>query len=241
MSIFLVYAFIFFCGSLIGWIIELIFRTFFAKENKSHKLINPGFLNGPYLPIYGFGLCCMYLMSGLDDFSFINNYILRRLVLFVLMAISMTIIEYIAGFIFTRFMKVKLWDYSNEWGNINGIVCPKFSFFWAILSAVYYFFVHPRVLNGIAWLSNNLAFSFFVGFFYGVFIIDVCISFNLAVRLTKFAAENDIVVKYERLKTEIKESLEERNRKAKFLFSFRADKPINEFLKIHLKNIREHK
>ena len=36
--------------SFIGWIIEVIYRS---REQK--KLVNPGFLYGPFLPIYGFG------------------------------------------------------------------------------------------------------------------------------------------------------------------------------------------
>ena len=52
MNIFLKLAFLFFIGSLIGWVIELIFRKYFAVENKEHKWINPGFCVGPYLPLY---------------------------------------------------------------------------------------------------------------------------------------------------------------------------------------------
>lgn len=63
----------------------------------------------------------------------------RKLLLFVLMALAITLVEYIAGLIFIRGMKIKLWDYSERWGNIQGIICPLFSFFWAILSAIYYF------------------------------------------------------------------------------------------------------
>ena len=39
----------------------------------------------------------------------------------------MTATEYIAGVLSLRVMKVRLWDYSNNFGNIQGIICPKFS------------------------------------------------------------------------------------------------------------------
>ena len=54
MSKFLIFVFIFFIGSMLGWLLELIFRRLVHK-----KWINPGFLIGPYLPIYGFGLCAL--------------------------------------------------------------------------------------------------------------------------------------------------------------------------------------
>lgn len=232
MNIFLLYAFMFFSGSLSGWMLELIFRRFFSKNNPERKWINPGFLNGPYLPLYGFGVCALYTMTMLEDFIVVDNYILQKIILFILMALSMTAIEYIAGIIFIKGMKTKLWDYSDEWGNIGGIICPKFSFFWAILSAIYYFVIHPYVIEGINWLENNLAFSFFIGLFFGVFIIDVCVSLDVLVKIRRFAAENDIIVKYERIKSEIKNSIT-KPKITNFIFHFRGEKNIYKFLQDH--------
>ena len=140
MNILLILAFLFSMGSMLGWVLELFFRRLITKTG---KWMNPGFLVGPCLPLYGFGLCILYLlasgealMPSMPDWS-------KKIILFIIMAIMMTLIEYIAGIIFIRHMKVKLWDYSNMWGNIQGIICPLYSFFWAILGAVYYFFIHP--------------------------------------------------------------------------------------------------
>ncbi|MEA3471057.1 MAG: phosphohydrolase, partial [Thermodesulfobacteriota bacterium] len=44
------YLFLFVFFSIIGWVLEAVFRSFHAKT-----FINPGFLKGPYLPIYGMG------------------------------------------------------------------------------------------------------------------------------------------------------------------------------------------
>ena len=92
----LILAFIFFIGSLAGWLLELIFRRFFSKANPSRKWINPGFLVGPYLPLYGFSLCVVYLLAHINV-SFIHGVYLRKTVLFLLMALSVTLIEYFAG------------------------------------------------------------------------------------------------------------------------------------------------
>lgn len=50
MSLFLTIAFLFFIGSMAGWVIEVVFRRFFSSANPERKWINPGFLSGPYLP-----------------------------------------------------------------------------------------------------------------------------------------------------------------------------------------------
>ena len=84
-----------------------------------------------------------------------------------------------------KISKVRLWDYSNEWKNIQGIICPKYSFFWAVLGALYYYFIHDEILDALKWLSENLAFSFVVGLFFSIFIIDVANSANLIVKLKR--------------------------------------------------------
>ncbi|MGN1411308.1 MAG: putative ABC transporter permease [Oscillospiraceae bacterium] len=233
MGFFLIITFIFFIGSLVGWIIELFYRKFISKANPERKWINPGFLVGPYLPLYGFGLVAMYLLAQINV-SFIENDALQKTLLFILMSMVMTIIEYIAGIIFIKGMKVKLWDYTNEWGNVQGIICPKFSFYWAILSAIYYFLIHPHILNSLYWLAEHLAFSFFIGFFYGIFIIDVVYSMQILVKVKKFATDHDIIVKYQELKRSIRLAKEEYKEKKSFIFAFKSEHSLSEHLKKYL-------
>lgn len=218
----LILAFIFFIGSLAGWVLELIFRRFFSKANPTRKWINPGFLVGPYLPLYGFSLCVVYLLAHINV-SFIHEVYLRKTVLFLLMALSVTLIEYFAGLIFIKGMHVKLWDYSDEKWNIQGIICPKFTLFWYLLSAIYYFLIHPNIIHSIEWLAGNLWFSFFVGLFYGVFLIDVCYSLNILNNIQKFAKENDIIVQYEAFRKHIGELRNDFKEKERFIFSMKLD------------------
>ena len=166
-------AFLFAIGAMLGWCLEVLYRRF-SPSNKSRRWINPGFLTGPYLPLYGFGLCALYLLAGLEDTFFIQNAdVSGKVLLFVTMAIVMTLLEYIAGLIFIKGMKVQLWDYSKERFNIQGIICLRFSIYWALLGAVYYFLIHPHIVNAVTWLSENITFSFFIGMFYGVFLVDL--------------------------------------------------------------------
>lgn len=225
MNVALVLAFLFYIGSSAGWILELFYRRFVSTK----KWINPGFLTGPYLPIYGIGLCMLFLLS-LADLSFIDNEIVRNIVTIIFMGISMTFIEYIAGIIFIKGMNVKLWDYSNMWGNIQGIICPLYSFFWCVLGAVYYYFIQPHMLNAISWLFENLAYCFVVGFFFGVLTIDIANSINLVVRVRKFAKENHILVKFEELKKHIREDQEKRKEKINYLFAFKTTRKFSDLL-----------
>ena len=47
MDIFLTLAFLFFIGSVFGWVLELFFRRFISAANPERKWINPGFCTGP--------------------------------------------------------------------------------------------------------------------------------------------------------------------------------------------------
>lgn len=152
------------------------------------------------------------------------------------MTIAMTVVEYIAGRIFIIGMNIKLWDYSDEWGNIQGIICPLFSFFWGLIAALYYFFLHPHILNAVYWLADHLTFSFFIGFFYGVFVIDCVVSFNLMNKVKKFAKENDLIVRVEELKSKIALDREKRKEKPSFLLILHDTASVKRAFEDHPEN-----
>ncbi len=231
MSTLLIFAFLFFLGSHFGWCLEVIFRRFFSRANPERKWINPGFCVGPYVPLYGVGLCGLYALAILGEAFGLTSSVWKRTLLFTVMAACMTAIEYLSGLLALKWLKVRLWDYREERWNVDGLICPKFSFFWALLSAGYYFLIHPHILDGLRWLAENLAFSFFIGFFYGVFCIDVVYSSNLIAKMKQFAEENDAVVRVERVRRYIRQAEAEAKQKERFLFSFVASRSLTDYLK----------
>ena len=121
--------------------------------------------------------------------------------------------------IFINHLHLQLWDYSSYWGNIKGVICPLFSVFWYALAAFYYLVLHPQVLDALNWLSQNLAFSFFIGFFYGIFVLDIVYSAQLLVRIKALADEYQIIVKYNAYKSKLVDIREEAKEKRQFFFS----------------------
>ena len=235
MNLFLTLAFLFSSGSVIGWGIEVLFRRFFSSQNPERKWINPGFCTGPYLPLYGFGLCMMYMIAVQEQHLTYLSPVVSKLALFLLMAICMTLIEYIAGLYSLKVNHVRLWDYSEQWGNIQGIICPKFSLAWAVLGAIYYFLVHPHILDALAWLAANLAFSFVIGVFFGVFIVDFWQSARITAKLKAYADENNVIVRFETVKAEIRRYTEESRGKVLFFHSFQTDRALRD----HLNEIKD--
>ena len=239
MDLFLTLAFLFFIGSVCGWVLELFFRRFISAANPERKWINPGFCTGPYVPLYGFGLCILFLIASLEDTGWISDPFLEKALLFLWMAVCMTAIEYVAGILMIRVAKVRLWDYSDEWGNIQGIICPKFSFFWAVLGAAYYFLIHPHILGALHWLAQNLAFSFVIGMFYGIFLIDLCHSVNLTAKLKAFAEENDVIIRYENLKAHLRSVQERSAQKYRFFRPFHGHMPLTDHLRERMEQMEQ--
>ena len=228
MGIFLILAFLFFIGSVAGWILELLYRNLTSDHQ---KWINPGFCTGPYVPLYGFGLCAFYLLASIEQIGLIKNPVLNKITMVLVMTVAVTVIEYIAGILCLKVWKVRLWDYSHLWGNIQGIICPVFSLAWAAIAIFYDCLIHPYIQEALQWFSNNLAFSFILGMFFGVFLIDVCHSAQLAAKMKQFAEENQVIVKYENIKHHIREMHQQHAVKYHFFSPFRSEHTLSENLR----------
>ncbi|MDE6059044.1 MAG: hypothetical protein K2G44_03285 [Clostridia bacterium] len=222
---FLVATFLFFLGSFLGWCIEVIFRRCFTAK----KWINPGFLTGPYLPLYGFGTVGLFAISKIPIHT--GYGWLDALLVILIMGAVMTLIEYIAGLIFIKGMKIKLWDYSNRWGNLQGIICPLFSLFWVLVAAFYYFVIDPYVIDSIVWFVNHIEFAFVVGIFFGVFFVDFGHAINLSAKIRAFAKKHNTVIALEKLKAHVKDRTEKtEKKKVSFLFPLKTKKGLNDEL-----------
>ena len=184
-----------------GWVLELFFRRFVSQK----KWMNPGFLTGPYLPIYGFGVIALYAVSNID-FGITIEWV-DIIVKILLIGVGMTLIEFIAGLIFIKGMGIRLWDYSDRKGNIMGIICPIFSLAWLLVGSLYYFFVNPFLVNAINWISENLIYTYFVGMVVGMIIVDFAYSVHLATKLKEFKDANQM--RYEDFKAMVHKKIKE--------------------------------
>ena len=118
--------------SFLGWILESIVRTICER-----RIINTGFLIGPFCPIYGFGAIIMILF--LDQFK--NNIIL----LFFSSFIILSLWEYVVGVLLEKFFATKYWDYSDHKFNYKGRICLTNSIAWGILGVLFINYIHPTI------------------------------------------------------------------------------------------------
>ncbi|MCP4752804.1 MAG: putative ABC transporter permease [Proteobacteria bacterium] len=136
--------FLFFLYSILGWLLEIVYRTF---QNK--RLTNPGFLQGPVVPIYG--ILGVFILATYVCIK--NESIVLRL--FVYFSV-ITIIEYITGELLLKIFKKRYWDYTDDFMNIRGHICLPFSIAWAVLSVVFEKTIYPISIELIAVLPSDV-------------------------------------------------------------------------------------
>ena len=120
--------------SFIGWVYESSLRTVTHRH-----WYNSGFLNGPYIPIYGFGaVLVLYFLGDLKN----------PLLLFFSSAVLNCTLEYLTSYAMEKLFHARWWDYSRQFLNINGRVCLLgFMAFGSFATAVILYF-HP-------WLKSH--------------------------------------------------------------------------------------
>lgn len=122
---FMIYAFL-------GWIVECSYVRFMDGE-----WVNRGFLNGPFLPIYGCGALIVIFALG----RFGGNPWL----LFISSFFFMSALEYVVGWGLEAVFNTKWWDYSQQRYNLKGRICLKNSLYWGVLGLLLVDFIHPAV------------------------------------------------------------------------------------------------
>ena len=131
----------FFFYSLLGYIVEVLYCSIGEK-----RLVNRGFLHGPYLPIYGFGaLIIVLLFSRFSD---------NVLVLFLLSVLGTSLLEYLTSYLLEVLFHAKLWDYSTYPLNLHGRVCALNSTLFGLLSLGLIYGIHPFLVRQLALLRE---------------------------------------------------------------------------------------
>lgn len=115
---------LFFIFCVIGWIIDTADRSWSEKK----------FVSGTYIPffspLYGFGSVALVL---------IFDYLPAPAILQIIFgAIAVTAIEFVSGLWCVYILKKRLWNYSASRFNILGHIDAEHSFYWLIVSLIFY-------------------------------------------------------------------------------------------------------
>ena len=168
MQSFFYYFLIFFIYSIIGWFIESIFVSIIEK-----KIVNRGFLIGPYCPIYGYGSLGMIL--------YLEQYKNNLVTVFILAVVICSILEYLTSYIMEKLFKARWWDYSEKKFNLNGRICGENALLFGLGGLIIIYIIHP-LLNTLLNNLNPTTITIISAIFFLLFLTDTILSLNIMKR-----------------------------------------------------------
>lgn len=157
--------------SFIGWVMEMVDRTIIDK-----KIVNRGFLIGPYCPIYGFGAILMIIL--------LQRYINEPITLFFMSIIIFSILEYTTSYIMEKLFKARWWDYSNNRFNINGRVCLETMIPFGFAGLIAMYVINPMLVRCLERTPDIILKIAFI-FLSITLIIDIFLSTSIMANVTK--------------------------------------------------------
>lgn len=152
--------FYYFCWwSVFGWFLEVVVRTL-----ETGGFENRGFLNGPFCPIYGFGVTIItHILEPIQE-----NFLL----LYIASSVICTSFELFVGVLMKKIFNTKWWDYSNEKFNYKGFICLRIALLWGVGSVLVIRIVHPLILKAIQYIPYTVG-NILAGFILLVILIDL--------------------------------------------------------------------
>ncbi|MBN1574765.1 MAG: phosphohydrolase [Deltaproteobacteria bacterium] len=123
--------------SILGWILEVSYRSYNAG-----RFVNPGLLKGPYLILYGTSALILIVAISLLRES---GPAIKALVYIIII----TGLEFASGVIAKRLFNTRLWDYSDQHLNYKGYICLKFSIYWTFAAFVFEYLIFPAYKNAL--------------------------------------------------------------------------------------------
>lgn len=147
--------------SVVGWIYESVLCSITDRH-----LVNRGFLNGPYCPIYGSGALLDIFILGRIENPFL---------LFFLGVIVTCTLEYLTSYVMEKLFKARWWDYSDKKFNIGGRVCLLGAVAFGLFSVILIKVLHPAVCR-LTDMLPTLALNIISAVFAVGFITDLIVT-----------------------------------------------------------------
>ena len=176
----------FFVYAFLGWCAEVGYAA-----TKTGKFVNRGFLNGPWCPVYDFGvvivLGCLEPLSGNLPLLFLGSVALT------------SALEWLTGFALEKLFHQRWWDYSDEPFNLTGYICLRFSLMWGFACLFVVKLLHPTVVLAVDLLPRPLGWVLLAG-------LCAALGVDLAATVSAIARLNRRLVLLDELAGRIREA-----------------------------------
>ena len=175
--------FFFYTYCFLGWCFESAWVSF-----KSRKLVNRGFMRGPFLPLYGSGAIMMLVVS----MPFRDNVPLTYLA----GVVGATALEYVTGVTMDALFNVRYWDYSNRRINFQGHICLTSSLAWGFFTILMTRVIHRPIEQFVLSISGR-------SLFYATAVLTIYIVADFTLAFKAALDLRDILIRLQRIKEEM--------------------------------------
>ena len=165
-DIMLYYLNLFYIYAFLGFLLE-----FFLKNFIFHSM-NSGIMYGPYLPVYGFGALFVIFVEKLIFRSREIPRLFRLFFTFLLLAIFLSVLEYLGGILREALFHKTFWDYSGMKFNIGKYASLEMALVWGVGSLFIIYIIQPFVEKFIKKIP--ILVTVFVSL---VFVVDFILTF----------------------------------------------------------------
>lgn len=155
---------LFLLSSVLGFVMETTLKTFFFHS------MNNGIMYGPWIPVYGLGAVVIMLVSRTVHRKVSKSKFFQNVVIFFVVSILLTILEFIGGTLIEIFFHEVFWDYSKLKFNFGNYIALEISLLWGVCSLIFIYIIEPLLWKIIKKIPKCVAILVFI-----LFIIDfVC-------------------------------------------------------------------
>lgn len=186
---------LFWIFSVLGWMMEEVVCSISDK-----KIVNRGFLIGPYCPIYGFGALIMLLLVPYKDNPF---------VCFIIALVLCSALEYFTSYIMEKLFKIRWWDYSNDSFNINGRICLRNAIAFGALGVLFTRYLNPLFQNLINKMPST-AIKIIAVIVFVMTFLDIVVSFKTMNSIKNFINKNMVKFKNKDATEEVKKIIHQK-------------------------------
>lgn len=152
----------------VGWLYESIWCVMI---DENCEFIDRGFLQGPWIPIYGISMTLILLV--IDKLRVKEPFLI-----FLLGASISTVSELIGSYFLEAVCGEFLWDYSGMFMNFEGRIAVKPAIMFGLLVMLGALSLKPRMEKLQSRLSGSVVRNVFTCFVAVLFAVDVIVSFK---------------------------------------------------------------
>ncbi len=166
---------LFFVYAFLGWCVEVCFQAV-----TTGKIVNRGFLNGPWCPIYGVGMVSvLLLLSPVSD---------HLVLLFLLGMLLCSLVELVVGWLLEKIFHTRWWDYTDRPFQLGGYICLEFSLMWGLAVTFTVRLIHPTIFAFVNFFPHLVGWIL-IGILCGSFVADFIVTLVTIVGIRKELGE----------------------------------------------------